>query len=465
MLIENTLVEGNFIVQITGDLNTEIELVDISANGRVIGTATMGGPFNDHACEGFVVINLNSPLVAGHVIAAESSDGSVDFATVLQGTPTNTPRPTNTPPPTDTPTPTPSTTFTPTPTGATVFLDKECDFGPSVQFVVRGFNWPDSEDIFLYWNNQIQASIPAGHGGSFQQTWIVNNVNNATHTVLAQSSNQSATDTLEVPCPNVTPTPTMVPPTQTPSPSDLIIVGDPVLASNPPIIGYQPVSFTLSISNTGDIDVDNLFFIDIYFDPPQSQIKATGIDTAYSAGYTALSGLAARSSRTITITSPTGFRGSDPNPRSVYGMVDSVLQVQEADETNNLSGPISVAVTPGATPTPSPTPDSSTLEIGGAVWALISQWVPQGRANVYLVYVDPNASTKTVVAQTASDLRNGGYLFSNVAPLTNANDYYEVTACLTLDGSDRVGTRTNLVPTYRSAIVYIVNDPAGCPYN
>ncbi len=463
--IEGNLVDGGLFIPVTGDLNTTIEIFDISAGGQKIGTANMAGPFDGHACEGFVNVPLTSPLVQGRVIAAQSSDGSFAVTTVLQGTPTNTPRPTNTPIPTNTPTPTPSTTFTPTPTGATVFLDKGCTFGPSVQIVVRGFNWPNSEPILLFWNNQIQATIPAGHGGSFQQTWIINNVNNGTQVVKAQSTSSTSTANLLLPCPNVTATPTPVPPTKTPSPADLIVVGSPILGSPPPIIGYKPVSYTVQISNTGDIDVSNLFFIDLYFDPPPAQVKTTGIDTGYSSGYTALSGLKAKSSRVITITSYSGFAGSSTAPRTVYAMVDSVLQIQEDNEENNVSAMATVMVTPGATPTPTATPASGGgSEISGLVRTLVSRWVPQGRASVFLVKVQTSGPTETQVARTASDLRNGFYQFP-AAPPVSGGDYYKVIGCFLIDGEWRVGRLSPIVPPNYFANIYLLPDSTGCPYN
>ncbi|MEZ4644984.1 MAG: hypothetical protein R3E31_20005 [Chloroflexota bacterium] len=69
-----------------------------------------------------------------------------------------------------------------------------------------------------------------------------------------------------------------------------------------------------------------------------------------------------------------------------YAMVDSLEDITESDETNNVSLPLTVEdVTPAATPTPSPTPVAGSEMISVIVWVRIGNWVPQSRTTVRLI--------------------------------------------------------------------------------
>ena len=121
----------------------------------------------------------------------------------------------------------------------------------------------------------------------------------------------------------------------------------------------------------------------------------------------------------ITITAPLGFR-NEPEDHLVYGMVDSILQVTEDDETNNVSTPLAEnQVTPAATPTPSPTPgvDGSDM-IRGIVRSFVDDnWVRQYRAQVTII----NEVTTLQVGAMESRA-DGSYQFNGLAvgnPYTN----------------------------------------------
>ncbi|MDJ0753202.1 MAG: TadE/TadG family type IV pilus assembly protein [Ardenticatenaceae bacterium] len=463
--MEGVLLDGQNQIPITGDLNTIVQIRVASEGNRLIGTVNITNAVTNHKCQGFVVATLTESLVSGQIIVAESSDASFDVKSVLEGTPTNTPVPTLTTIPTNTPTPTSTASSTPTPSVPTVFLDQECAFGPNIQITVRGFNWNNSDPIYLYWDGNLQTIIAAGHGGIFQQLLRINNVPDKDYEVRVVNGSLTDTTTLEVPCSNVTPTPVTAVPTNTPSPADLIIVGPPVLNTNPPIIGYRPVSFTVQITNSGDIDVNDQFFVDLYLDPPADEILPEGIDVDFSSGYVALSGIGAKTSKAVTITSQLGFQGPEPVLRDAYGMVDSIYQVVEDIETNNVSELLEVAVTPGATPTPSPTPPSAGAAIAGEVRTLISsKWKYQGRAIIYLVLVEPNLSQETIVGQTTSGILDGYYAFPVVAAPPSSSDYYKLVACFRIDGEDRVHEYFPVVPPDPFANLYLLTDPSGCPY-
>ncbi len=123
-----------------------------------------------------------------------------------------------------------------------------------------------------------------------------------------------------------------------PVPADLV-VSAPELVSTTPITAYEPVDFRVTVTNLGDDDINDQFFVDIFPDP--TEIYSTGIPIGQSSGYTAISSLAAHASETVTITVPTGL-ANEPLPHWIYAMVDSVEQIGEGEETNNVSQPLLV---------------------------------------------------------------------------------------------------------------------------
>jgi hypothetical protein len=312
-------------------------------------------------------------------------------------------------------------------------------------------------EINLYWQrpNQPAALQAIVSGPAFvAQNWTFNNVTDGVYTVRAHTYNLVRTVQFTVPCPNQTATPPAATSTPTPRPADLIISG-PELISTPPIVEYRPITMRFVITNTGSVAVNSQFFTDAYFDPPASEITESGIDVFFSSGYLGLGSIPGNSSRVVTITAPLGFPGGVTGPRTIYGMVDSLLQVSENIETNNLTGPLTVAVTPAAvTPTPSPTP-GGTQSISGRVYAYTTNWAPQQRASVWLV--DPG-SGNVLQGPIATD-RDGRYAFNNLTAVP-----YDLYACFQLDTKWYVGTRPAIVPPNPYAEVFIVYDPLGCPY-
>lgn len=127
------------------------------------------------------------------------------------------------------------------------------------------------------------------------------------------------------------------------APADLII-STPEMVTPPPITAYEPVEFRVTITNIGDLDVNDPFFVDIFLDP--TGVTSSTLPYDQSGGYAAVGSLAAHTSQVITITAATGF-ANEPADHQVYAMVDTLLQVDEADETNNVSAFLTVSdVTP-----------------------------------------------------------------------------------------------------------------------
>ena len=450
--------EGNVIVPqdfvfVTGDIGTVVTIINLTT-GQTLGESPALGAFGGHACPGFAVVQPIGPLpTAGDVLLAQSSDGSIDTTIVLGAPPTATTTPTSTPTSSPTITPTPTATPTATPGVPYIFLLPTCGSGAAVQFTVLGANWPNNNSIALYWNtNQFWTTVPAGHGGSFSRTNTINNPANGTYVVRAiSSSGIQANAIFTVPCSNVTPTATPSTPTvtPTPAPADLIIVGPPTMISQPPIVAYEPVQFSVVISNDGDLDVNSQFFVDLYLDPTTVITPGTvRIPVSQSSGYAAVSALAGGASRVITITSELGFE-NEPQQHQVYGMVDSLEQIVESIETNNISDPLVVTdVRQGATPTPSPTP-GGTDQISGIVQVLISDLSPQHRAVVKLI----NESSMAWIASDITD-PNGYYEFTNIPAGT-----YSVTACVTIDNKSYFGHRTGITPPNLLTNVYMLSGP------
>ncbi len=117
-----------------------------------------------------------------------------------------------------------------------------------------------------------------------------------------------------------------------------LTIGDLTLLSPLPIAANEPVDFQVTISNTGDVATNQTFFVDVFLDP--TEVYSTSIPLNQSSGYVAVGSLGAHASRVITMTTA-GF-ATEPDPHQVYAMVDSVRQVSEGNEANNIVGPLVV---------------------------------------------------------------------------------------------------------------------------
>lgn len=468
---EGAAVQGNEYVYVTGEVGTLVRIIDLSQGGVQISTVhTVAGPFDNHLCPGFVTVFLSEPLQHGHEIAVESSDTSVDITSVLPGTPTptatNTPSVTPTTIYTETPIP-PTALPTSTPKNPYIVVLPSCgspDTNGKVRITLLGYNWPDNKDIAIYWESEgnTRSLISKGHGGTFSLSWLEDEVtlptgsNTNYYSVLAYANGVTpAVAKYQVPCDNATVVPTSTATiTPTPDPADLIIVGPPNLITEGDIIGYTAVDFSVVISNTGGVDITNQFFVDLYLDPAGPiDPNAERIPIEQSSGYAGVSSLSGNSSKVITITAPFGFENLPVN-HEVYGMVDSIEQIAEVYETNNISAMATADyVTPGPTPTPSPTPVSGgeNTIIGTINWVSPDGLDPLNRAFVYLYN-----SSGILVNFTKAD-SGGFYQFLNLPDET-----YTIRACGNLDG-DRYGTRAGITIPSELPVVHIITDPVPCP--
>jgi len=460
---EGSALDGQNFVFVTGEIGATVTIVNLST-GEVLGAAVLQA-FNGHPCPGFNDFSgpgaqFANPLTSGEILLARSSDGTFDTTIVRATLPTATPTATNTPVPTSTSTPTPSVTPTATPSVPFIMLLPNCTSNTAVQIQILGTNWPINVSISLYWDGtQLITTIPPSASTSFSRSYTAagldtsgTSANPVTYNVVAvAATGEQYTAVFSAPCvAPPTATPTVLPPTATPEPADLIIVGPPTLVSTPPIIAYRPVQFSMMITNTGEVDVSDQFFIDLYFDP--ATVLTTGIPINESSGYMGLSSLAGKSSQPITITSQLGFQ-NDPVNHVVYGMVDSVYNATEDNEMNNVSTPTFINfVTPAAaTPTPTPVYTSTTsLDISGIINFVVTDpdtvIIPQFRAIVKL----KDSGNNTIAVTTAGLL--GDYTFPGVA-----SGAYSVVACVTINNKTYSGTTANVAPPTAFADVWIAD--------
>jgi uncharacterized repeat protein (TIGR01451 family) len=289
-------------------------------------------------------------------------------------------------------------------------------------------------------------------GGATPDTFVylpyIHKDNNGTPDPIPSATatpTQTATNT---PTPTFTPTP--ITPTPTPTSTDTptpaladLIIGQPVLVSTPPISSYSPVTFQVAITNTGDADINTLFFVDLLFAPQALYFRDT---------YTAVSGLGGNNSTTLTITSPIGF-AIFLDTHQVTGWVDSLDHVTETDETNNLSDPLEVTdVTPAGTPTVTPIP-SGTETISGITRAMFgAEFLTIERAAITVI----DEGSGIAIASTYSDA-NGFYSVDNIPSGTT----YTVQACIVIDNNEYFGVRSNRTPPDQFADVFMTQSV--CP--
>jgi len=457
VVFEADPVAGNRYVYISGDIGTNVTIQDMTAGGVILGIDVMI-PNNGHACDGSAdyidggIGILSQPLIGGHVLLAEGDDGSFDSAIVLNEAPTITPIPTSTPTASSTPTPSTTPTMTPTPSQPYIVILPDCG-DPNeannyhVSFSVSGYNWPTNQSIALYWDDTTwMQTVSRPHAGNFsyvwdraEPEWNDEGWTGAIYTVKAVSSRYTVETDFQVPCSGYIPPTATAVPTPTPAPEDLIVVGPPQMIDTPPITAYEPVTFTVMVSNTGDIPVNNLFFIDLFIDPSTPIISTTySIPVDQSSGYAALSSLAGRTSEVLTITTQYGF-DNEPDPHQVYAMVDSISSISEDDETNNISAPLTVTgVITAVIPTATPTPESGGNKIHGVTWRIAPTGLtPILRAQMLLFDSDNNLIDETTSSQTS-----GYYAFNNMP-----SGDYTVVACSLINNTNIGAVRIGITLT------------------
>ncbi|TKJ31106.1 MAG: hypothetical protein CEE40_02295 [Chloroflexi bacterium B3_Chlor] len=234
--------------------------------------------------------------------------------------------------------------------------------------------------------------------------------------------------------PTSTPTPTFTPV----APPDLIIWGAPGMdpahqtvpdnQTVPPLPtpewaapAWTPVAITANVFNDSTGPIENQWFwtdLYVYSDPVQTpRPNEAGVE------YEGLGNLGPLASTTLTFTHSFTISGT----HYLYAQADSFQFVQESNENNNVSEPLTVTVYyAGFTPTPTytATPDPSCGDISGTVWAFIG-----GQLVVPTERVDVTLYRGTLIGATETDT-DGRYRFDCVPARTG----YKVSG--TLEASD-----------------------------
>ncbi|MFK7802869.1 MAG: TadE/TadG family type IV pilus assembly protein [Anaerolineae bacterium] len=482
--IQGQLIEGQRILEFTGDhfvnkdKNAGVYTIDVldQTNGEIIASgipvsiipSTFAGESGcDNNNDGYVELDLAdasaayyiNPAYAGGLpggirLVAQHENDTVDDQLVLtQAQATGTfAAPTLTPLPSETPTATPDVTLTPLPGGPFVSFPDGSNCvtpNPGVRLPILGGNWSANHEISFIWDNSIvlpQTVTTDANGFIATVIFDLGPQAAGTHQFTArdQLTGDTFTKDILIPCPIP---PTSIPPTPTPtlSPPDLII-SIPEIQTSAPITEFTPVEFNFTITNIGETDINSLFFVDLFLDPPAISFGSETVPVTrtyiiadpYSDGFIAVPDLAASESQTITIRSALGFQNDATGDRVAWGMVDSLNQIiDEEREDNNLSSAGGIAVTP-AVIIPTATPETGEVagpgSLLGNVRALYTEYVPQQRATVFLYMQPLGGAPGTVVAQTVTDV-DGRYAFHNVPSLTGG-DTYSIVACLSLAGSN-----------------------------
>ncbi len=349
----------------------------------------------------------------------------------------------------------PTPTVTVTPIGPYIGAIPNCWTPGSPNSLVElfGGNWPTSPapqspiSIYLrdrFGNTSAITTIPQGHGGSFSNITV--NVStftpaNSPYYFTAQAVNGAYAETMfQVPCTG----------------SADLTISEPVLVSTPPIRAYEPVTFRYVITNTSNVNITDLFYVDTFFDP--LGVTSTTVPLSYSVRHMAVNALAGGAVQVITLTVPQGFTGIATS-HTVYGMVDSTQAITETMETNNIGGPLVVPVTPATTtPTPTSTPTGNGVIAGTVRLFNGSDWIPVFRAEVFIVQTT-SVPTPTLVAIIETSM-TGGYFFGGAIE----GETYTIAACYVISGITYMGIRPGIVAPNHFVDLFLVPSTQACPF-
>ncbi len=360
----------------------------------------------------------------GNIASGESIDLTIEMIPELEGVIVNTASVTGRQADIDLGNNTASDTTTVlAPSSQFITLDPTCG-DPGSLLTVNGFNWPSegNKDVEIYWDAVDRGNL-IGTVSDNGSVWILDlNVPTSaimgSHTIIADRRGDIAEATFTVPCPapNLTTT-------------------QPQLTGPEPISVADPVTFQVEISNDGQLDAVNQFFVGLYFDPPLvGDPTLTHISQNYRVELVAVSWLAAGESRIVTITEESGF--AEPGVHEVYVVVDSdpgpTGLIKELSELDNISPALMVEVigTPVPTPTPGPTPTATPVFTEPA--SLIGQAFlspfggqPLPQAGVEVSVYDNDGGSLEKVGYTDIE---GSYFLTDLAPGTKT-----ISACIIID--------------------------------
>jgi hypothetical protein len=289
---------------------------------------------------------------------------------------------------------------------------------------VKGYNWPTSGnvDTTIHWDsiaNSPLGTVPDSVVELGNGLWVKNittpaGTGDGLHTIFAhhaQGQGTTVSAPILVPCPA----------------PDLTISPQVTLVSPTPINQGDPVTFRVTVINTGTTQAVSQFPVSLYFNPsPAPTTGSTHISTTFKSASYAVSGMPVGASIVVTLTAQSGFPISGTN--TVYAVVDSDPspegQVDETDETNNISGALTVDVEPCVDNCGGGGQTGDGILAGQAFVPSVSgELLPQ--PNVYVLLVGPTI-TQTQFTFTNN---NGTYVFTGLA-----TGSYTVSGCIDIDG-------------------------------
>jgi hypothetical protein len=264
----------------------------------------------------------------------ESREGGSFVADVVLQVQGPTPTSTNTPTPTQTGTPTMTPTLTPTPEGAYIAL---CEYYaiPGQDINIELIQHDPNTTYEVYWitptsvETLIDTSTTNGEGYGLLGYTVPLSSGDGTYTIESRLSGAFVAS-VELEVLTVTPTPTVD------NPPDLIITE--IALGSPEAVPGTPVTITVEIQNNGNA-VSDLFDIDLYVDPEYQPLSGRpGTRKQWQDGLA--------EGATATLVFDVTFYGAE-TLHQVWGQVDTTNYVDsEADEDNNISGPVDITTAP-----------------------------------------------------------------------------------------------------------------------
>jgi uncharacterized repeat protein (TIGR01451 family) len=225
----------------------------------------------------------------------------------------------------------------------TLVVSPNCDdLNSSV--VVNGINWLNrTETRNIYWDYYggdpdptevlLSQSNYTVSGNNWSETiTIPGTASSNVHSIRAEHGSTALIDYVQVPCPEPN-----------------LIISQPELIGETPMQN-EPVSFDVTVTNAGNLDIADPFSVGLYFDPsPVPGAGSTHISGSFKVGESTIDGLSVGQSQVIVLTAGGGF-GSD-SVHSVYAVVDSdpspAGNIAETDEEDNISDGFQVLVDAG----------------------------------------------------------------------------------------------------------------------
>lgn len=298
------------------------------------------------AADGTFTFSGLPSLIVGHTVVVQGYD-SQDL-TIVQDSLT----------PTVTATATASPVPTATPAGAYITIDSACLRLGTHNVTVRGRNISNNkkyEMLRILWDGATVSETDYNYQAQSFDVPVsitIDAYEPSSHTLAAQilDKNGKVELSLQMSVP-------VCAPEQKP---DLVITN--LAITDDPLPGtYERLHLSIAIMNAGTVDVTSLFWVDLFadYDP------VTPLPEQASVDYVAVNALGAGSTVTFTMYVPNGFE--TVGDHKLIAMVDTWNQIDEIDEANNVSEPISLRLTIGnlaPTPTPEITPGPTGVVLG-----------------------------------------------------------------------------------------------------